>query len=89
MKLYYKDGITVQAITATDEAYYKRMGYKEVVGEASVKTTSKQAEPATIEQIYALCEKAGINPDDLKLEGEHPTLAEAKAAIADAKKAGK
>ena len=82
-----KDGITIDA-TDSESGRFLRLGYQKVEEEPVVETGSDNPESISIEQIYALCEKAGVKPDDLKLSGEHPTLAEVKAAIKAAKKAG-
>ncbi len=80
----YKCGITVEVSHPSDIARYKKLGYVEVKTE--VEEPAVVPERPSIEQIYALCDKAGVNPEDLRIEGEHPTLAEVKAAIKAAKK---
>lgn len=56
------------------------------------KTEEEKEQPAglSIGEIYELCEKAGVKPDELKLKGEGPfSTAEVKAAIKTAKEARK
>jgi hypothetical protein len=40
----------------------------------------------SIAEIYKLCEEAGVMPDSLELQGEHPTLKQVRTAIKAAKK---
>jgi hypothetical protein len=90
-----KGGITVEVSHPTDIARYKKLGYvepeigyphPEIIRDGE---KAEKGEPKTlaIAEIYAMCDKAGVDPGDLKLDGEHPTLAEVKAAIKAAKKA--
>lgn len=79
MKLFF-EGITRNTENPNIIVDLKKAGYVEVA--------EREQKLPTIEEIYALCEKAGVKPDALHLEGENPTLAEVKAAIAAAKKAG-
>jgi len=99
--LLSKGGITIELEYPAEIKRFKAMGYVEAeVGYPNPKVTKdgvNEPEPAetaetervSIEQIYALCDKSGVSPDDLILEGENPSLSEVKAAIKAAKKAGK
>lgn len=81
-----KDGITM-SVHDNEIDRYLRAGYKKVE-EPTEEVGSGQPESISIAQIYAFCEKANVKPEDLMLEDEHPTIAQVKAAIKSAKKAG-
>lgn len=87
-----KDGIMVEFTHPSDIKHYKGLGFVEAeIGYPNpeiIKNGVKENGKVTIAQIYAMCEKAGVSPDDLKLEHESPTLAEVKAAIKAAQKDG-
>jgi hypothetical protein len=76
MKLFL-DGITRNTDNPVVIAELKKCGYQVVKDEP--------AEVVSIAEIYALCDKAGVKPEDLILKGENSTLAEVKAAIKVAK----
>jgi len=81
-------GITVEVTHPNDIARLKRLGYKEDKPPEKPKAPEAPA-PAkvSLEKIYALCEEAGVKPDDLVIDVENPTLAQVKAAIKAAAKA--
>lgn len=60
---------------------------KALPAELEQQPAKKPSDKPTIAEIYALCEEAGISPDDLELKGENPTLAAVKKAIKAAKAA--
>lgn len=92
MKLYFK-GITVEVESPIEINRLKRAGYTDPPVAEVVEPEKQESNPPatgpTIEEIYAMCEEAGVKPEDLKINGENPTLAQVKAAITKAKKAGK
>lgn len=87
MKLYM-NGIYRNTTSAVLIAELKSAGYQEVPEEPAPEVGSEQPETASIAQIYELCDKAGVNPSDLKFDVERPTLAQVKAAIKAVKKVG-
>jgi len=90
MKLY-KDGIFRNTVSPTLIAELKRAGYVEVKEPVEMPDQDENDadDTVSINDIYAMCDEAGVNPEDLKINGKNPTLAQVKAAIKKAKKAGK
>jgi len=89
-----KKGITIDAQSPIEIDRLKKAGYvepEEIPVPETKEPEKVEGEPSTnptIEQIYAMCDEAGVKPEDLKINGENPTLTQVKAAITKAKKAG-
>ena len=63
-------------------------GYAKLVEpETAPESSSEEVSYPMIGEIYAMCDAAGVKPGDLRIHGEHPTLAEVQTAIAGAQSA--
>ena len=81
----YLNGITVEAVDEREAEMYKKLGFVDEPAPKLSENTDEPGDQVSIGQIYALCDEAGVKPESLVMQGEHPTLDQVIAAIEVAK----